>query len=73
MKLSYMGGDIVTKTLNDAFGYDGWCLEVKNTAREETIKDDKGRYHVAYIATVRITHRKSGVYVQGRLWSGRCH
>ena len=62
MKLSYMGGDIVTKTLNDAFGYDGWCLEVKNTAREETIKDDKGRYHVAYIATVRITHRKSGVY-----------
>ena len=62
MKLSYMGGDMVTKTLNDAFGYDGWCLEVKNTTREDTIKDDKGRYHVAYIATVRITHRKSGVY-----------
>ena len=53
---------MVTKTLNDAFGYDGWCLEVKNTTREDTIKDDKGRYHVAYIATVRITHRKSGVY-----------
>ena len=52
----------MTKTLNDAFGYDGWCLEVKNTTREDTIKDDKGRYHVAYIATVRITHRKSGVY-----------
>ena len=62
MKLSYMGGDMVTKTLNDAFGYDGWCLDVKNTTREEPIKDDKGRYHVAYIATVRITHRKSGVY-----------
>jgi len=57
-----MGGDMVTKTLNDAFGYDGWCLDVKNTTREEPIKDDKGRYHVAYIATVRITHRKSGVY-----------
>jgi len=53
---------MVTKTLNDAFGYDGWCLDVKNTTREEPIKDDKGRYHVAYIATVRITHRKSGVY-----------
>jgi len=57
-----MGGDMVTKTLNDAFGYDGWCLDVKNTTREEPIKDDKGRYHVAYIATVRITHKKSGVY-----------
>lgn len=62
MKLSYMGGDMITKTLNDAFGYDGWCLEVKNTTREEPMKDDKGRYHVAYIATVRITHRRSGVF-----------
>lgn len=53
---------MVTKTLNDAFGYDGWCLEVKNTTREEPLKDDKGRYHVAYIATVRITHRRSGVF-----------
>ncbi len=61
-KLSYMGGDMITKTLNEAFGYDGWCLEVKNTTREEPIKDDKGRYHVAYIATVRITHRHSGVF-----------
>lgn len=29
---------------------------------KENIKDDKGRYHVAYIATVRITHQRSGVY-----------
>lgn len=53
---------MVTKTLNEAFGYDGWCLEVKNTSREESIKDGKGRYHVAYIATVRVTHRRSGVF-----------
>ena len=53
---------MITKTLNEAFGYDGWCLEVKNTTREEPIKDDKGRYLVAYIATVRITHRHSGVF-----------
>ena len=53
---------MVTKTLNEAFGYDGWCLEVKNTSREENIKDEKGRYHVAYIATVRVTHRRSGVF-----------
>ncbi|KAL7555061.1 hypothetical protein ACHAWF_018792 [Thalassiosira exigua] len=62
IKLSYMGGDMVTKTLNEAFGYDGWCLEVKETRREEPIKDDKGRFHVAYLATVRITHRRSGVF-----------
>ena len=57
-----MGGDIITKTLNEAFGYDGWCLEVKNTTREESTKDDQGRHHVAYIATVRITHHRSGVF-----------
>jgi DNA repair and recombination protein RAD52 len=57
-----MGGDIITKTLNEAFGYDGWCLEVKNTTREESTKDDQGRHHVAYIATVRITHKRSGVF-----------
>ena len=62
IKLSYMGGDIITKTLNEAFGYDGWCLEVKNTTREQSIKDDQGRHHVAYIATVRITHHRSGVF-----------
>ena len=57
-----MGGDIITKTLNEAFGYDGWCLEVKNTTREESTKDDQGRHHVAYIATVRITLHRSGVF-----------
>jgi DNA repair and recombination protein RAD52 len=62
IKLSYMGGDIITKTLNEAFGYDGWSLEVKNTTREESTKDEQGRHHVAYIATVRITHHRSGVF-----------
>mmetsp|Transcript_8407 Transcript_8407/g.15299 ORF Transcript_8407/g.15299 Transcript_8407/m.15299 type:complete len:453 (-) Transcript_8407:8-1366(-) len=62
MKLSYMGGDMVTKSLNEAFGYDGWCLEVKDKTREEAIKDEKGRHHVAYVATVRVTHRRSGVF-----------
>ena len=37
MKLSYMGGDIVTKMLNEAFGYNGWCLEVKNTTHKERV------------------------------------
>ncbi|KAL7482311.1 hypothetical protein ACHAW6_007987 [Cyclotella cf. meneghiniana] len=61
-KLDYMPGEVVTQTLNEAFGYDGWCLEVKNTMREEILKDDKGRHIVAYNATVRITHRRSGVF-----------
>ncbi|KAL7467635.1 hypothetical protein ACHAXS_007876 [Conticribra weissflogii] len=61
-KLSYMSGDIITKTLNEAFGFDGWSLDVKQATREENVKDEKGRYHVAYIATVRITHQRSGVY-----------
>lgn len=34
MKLSYMSGDVITRTLNEAFGFDGWCLEVKSTTRE---------------------------------------
>jgi hypothetical protein len=53
---------MVTKILNETFGYDGWCLEVKNTTREEPIKDEQGRYHVSYIATARVTHQRSGVY-----------
>ena len=62
MKLSYMGGDVITKTLNEAFGYDGWSLEVKDKTQLDPIKDDKGRYHVAFTATVRITHRRTGAF-----------
>ena len=61
-KLTYMSGDGVTRTLNDIFGFDGWCLDIKDTKREECMKDDKGRFHVAYTATVRVTHRQSGTY-----------
>ena len=57
-----MGGDVITKTLNEAFGYDGWSLEVKDKTQLDPIKDDKGRYHVAFTATVRITHRRTGAF-----------
>ncbi len=33
-KLTYLSGDSVTRTLNDIFGFDGWCLEVKERKRE---------------------------------------
>eukprot|EP00984_Skeletonema_dohrnii_P006794 scaffold2425_cov76-Skeletonema_dohrnii-CCMP3373.AAC.10 len=62
MKLSYMGGDVITKTLNEAFGYDGWSLEVKEKTQLDPMKDDKGRYIVAFTATVRITHLRTGAF-----------
>jgi DNA recombination protein Rad52 len=61
-KLTYLSGEGVTRTLNEVFGYDGWNLEIKGTNREQCEKDEKSRYHVAYTATVRLTHRKSGAY-----------
>lgn len=33
-KLTYMSGDSVTRTLNEVFGFDGWCLDIKSTNRE---------------------------------------
>lgn len=33
-KLTYLSGDSVTRTLNDIFGFDGWCLEVKEKEKE---------------------------------------
>ena len=61
-KLVYLSGDSVTRTLNDVFGFDGWSLEVKKSERQDFTKDSKGRYHVAYISTVRVTHRRSGAF-----------
>jgi hypothetical protein len=29
-----MAGEVVTQTLNDAFGYDGWSMEVRDKTRE---------------------------------------
>ena len=61
-KLTYLSGDSVTRTLNDIFGFDGWCLEVKETKRESCERDDKKRYQVSYTAIVRLTHRHTGAF-----------
>ena len=29
MKLTYMSGEVVTRTLNEMFGFGGWCMEVR--------------------------------------------
>ena len=34
MKLTYMSGEVVTRTLNEMFGFGGWCMEVRQTTRE---------------------------------------
>jgi DNA recombination protein Rad52 len=61
-KLTYMSGEGVTRTLNEIFGYDGWNLDIVKTNREECVKDEQGRWHVAYTSHVRLTHNKSGAY-----------
>jgi DNA recombination protein Rad52 len=62
-KLTYLSGEGVTRTLNEVFGFDGWNLEIKKTTQEQCIRDEKSsRFHVAYTATVRLTHRKSGAF-----------
>jgi len=33
-QLTYMSGESVTRTLNEIFGFDGWCLEIKQSNRE---------------------------------------
>jgi len=62
MKLTYMSGEVVTRTLNELFGFGGWSMEVREKNREQCEKDHKGRYHVHYTATVRITHVGTGSY-----------
>ena len=60
MKLIYMSGEVVTRTLNELFGFGGWSMEVREKNREQCDKDPKGRYHVHYTATVRIIHVATG-------------
>ena len=62
MKLIYMSGEVVTRTLNELFGFGGWSMEVREKNREQCDKDPKGRYHVHYTATVRIIHVATGSY-----------
>ena len=62
MKLTYMSGEVVTRTLNELFGFGGWSMEVREKNREQCEKDHKGRYHVHYTATVRITHVGTGSF-----------
>jgi DNA recombination protein Rad52 len=70
-KLHYLSGDSVTRTLNQVFGYDGWNLSIIKTDQvvcdQQRSSNDKsaqghGKWHVAYLAQVRITHVRSGSF-----------
>jgi len=50
-KLAYMAGEVVTQTLNDAFGYDGWSMEVKDKTRE--VRGSRDFYAMITLCIVR--------------------
>jgi DNA recombination protein Rad52 len=54
-KLTYMSGESVTRLLNEIFGHDGWCMDVKGIEKVESVTHSSGKFQVAYMATVRIT------------------
>lgn len=60
-KLLYLSGDSVTRILNHVFGYQGWNLGILKT-EQVVCQEDKGRWHVAYTALVRITLQASGSF-----------
>jgi DNA recombination protein Rad52 len=62
-QLTYMSGDVVTRTLNEAFGHNGWSVETKSQSQIGSVeKDDRGRYQIHYKTTARITLAHSGVF-----------
>lgn len=56
--LTYMGGDAVTRTLNEVFGYDGWTLTVKSTEMSNC-EQLQGKWSILYTSHVRITVGKT--------------
>jgi DNA repair and recombination protein RAD52 len=47
--------------LNDIFGFDGWNLDITSVQQVESQQKNQ-RFHVAYTAQVRLTHKRSGAY-----------
>jgi len=56
--LTYLAGDTIVSTLNEAFGYDGWSLQVLQTEqlhKQQGEGQAAGKWFAAYAAHVRIT------------------
>jgi DNA repair and recombination protein RAD52 len=56
-RLTYVSGEGVTRLLNEIFGFDGWCLDVRQIDRAfcSPAPDATGRFQVVYTAVVRLT------------------
>jgi len=54
-KFTYVSGDGVIRTMNDIFGHGGWSSKIVMERNILSEKDERGRWHVGYLATVRVT------------------
>ena len=67
-KLTYMSGNLVARTLNEAFGHDGWSLSVISNTKDSVINLNEKepnrppKWQVSYIAHVRVTLTSNGAF-----------
>mmetsp|Transcript_21890 Transcript_21890/g.33699 ORF Transcript_21890/g.33699 Transcript_21890/m.33699 type:complete len:390 (-) Transcript_21890:119-1288(-) len=54
-KITYMTGDAVIRIMNSAFSHEGWSTEIVKEREVQCELQNDGRWHVGYIASVRIT------------------
>jgi len=54
-KFTYVSGDGVIRTMNAIFGHGGWSSHILNEKVIQSEKDDRGRWYVGYVATVRVS------------------
>ncbi|KAK1738686.1 RAD52 family DNA repair protein [Skeletonema marinoi] len=54
-KFTYVSGDGVIRNMNAIFGHGGWSSQILNEKLIQSEKDDRGRWYVGYLATVRVT------------------
>ncbi|KAL3797351.1 hypothetical protein HJC23_010477 [Cyclotella cryptica] len=54
-KFTYVSGDGVIRTMNAIFGHGGWSSQILSERLVQSEKDDRGRWNVGYLVTVRVT------------------
>lgn len=54
-KLTYVSGDGVIRTMNAIFGHGGWSTKLLMERVVLSEKDERGRWNVGYLASVRVT------------------
>ena len=54
-KLTYVSGDGVIRTMNWIFGHGGWSTKLLMERVVLSEQDERGRWNVGYVASVRVT------------------